>query len=131
MMKKAVKILIIITCIIGIIWSLIGIVGGILLGGFNAAFEDSQKSSEVKIEKYTNSVMKHIGSFFLICFGLIFGIVATAEKTKKILSIANSIFLLLCGIFATILLSYLCGPLYILCGLLIIINNLITKASTV
>ena len=125
-MKSAIKILVIIACIIGIIWSLVGIFGGAFFGGIKAAFEEKQEAEKTK-EEYVNTSLRHIGSFIMVTIGLIFGIVGSGKKSKKITTIINGSLLLFCGIMAFTWLSYFAGSIYVLCGFLLIIVGLVSK----
>lgn len=127
-MISAIKILVIIACIIGILWSLLGIFGGAFFGAMKAVLENEQEAKKLE-ELYLNNSLRHIGSFAMIILGLIFGIVGSGKKAKKLTSIINGILLLTCGVLAFIWYSYFTGIIYVLCGFLLIITGLISKTG--
>jgi hypothetical protein len=112
-MKTAVKILVIITAVIGIIWAIVGFFGVALGGGIATK---TMMASEMTMAKLA-------GSFIAIIAGLIFGIIAADKEVKQIAGIILSALLILSGVAATIWASFVAGPLYILSGILALIAN--------
>lgn len=129
-MKTAVKILVIIAAVIGIIWAIVGFFGMAIGGGFLAAFEETEEAVQEIVEPSVMTMMKLVGSFVVIIAGLIFGVIASGKETKPVAGIVLSALLIVCGISATVWASYIAGPLYILCGILGLVANATAKRST-
>ncbi len=129
-MKTAIKILVIIAAVIGIVWAIVGFFGVAIGGGFLAAFEESDDAAREVVESSAMTMMKLVGTFVVIIAGLIFGVIASGKETKPVAGIVLSALLIVCGISATVWASYVSGPLYILCGILALVANATGKRST-
>ncbi len=96
LMKTAVRVLVIVGCVIGFIWSIVGFFGGMGGGVIGKLAEDDKLADEsINIAAYS------IISFFVVIASLVFGIVCSREKSKKAATIVNGLLLLLCGIIVT------------------------------
>ncbi|HOV39751.1 MAG TPA: hypothetical protein PLG79_13580 [Spirochaetales bacterium] len=130
-MKDAVRLLVIIAAVIGIIWSIVGFIGILFGGAFVAAGQEAigknTTAAEATETTTVNLILMMIGSFIAIIIGLIFGIISSNKETKRIRGIILSLLLLFSGIIATICASYVAGPIYILCGILALISNSTSK----
>ncbi len=123
-MKTAVRVLVIVGCVIGFIWSIVGFFGGMGGGVIGKLAEDDKLADEsINIAAYS------IISFFVVIASLVFGIVCSREKSKKAATIVNGLLLLLCGIIVTALKSWIAGPLFILSGFLGFLAGLMIKAD--
>lgn len=125
-MKTAIKVLVIIGVIIGIVWSFFGFFGSGVLMSFEKTFSGLEAEKEAK---YTDAAVRSVFALILIIVGLVFGIIASKKATGKITTIIMGVLLGACGITATILYSYIAGPIYALCGLLAIIAGLVQKRT--
>ncbi len=120
-MKTAVRVLVIIAAAIGFIWSIVVFGGGIFAGGIEAALTElteGEAESEKVVETYATVITKTVFAFIFIIAGLVFGIVCAREKSSKVTTIVNGLLLLLCGIAATALQSWIAGPIYVVGGFL-------------
>jgi hypothetical protein len=124
-MKTAIKILVIIGVIIGIIWSLFGFFGaGVFLGiekGLTGEIAQERQS------KYEDVGVRSAFALMVIIVGLVFGIIASVKTSGKTTTIVMGVLLGGSGVIATILYSYVAGPIYSLGGLLAIIAGLVQK----
>jgi hypothetical protein len=127
-MKPAVKVLVIIAAVIGIIWAIVGFFGVAIGGGFVAAFKETKEAAQKTVETSAVIMMKLAGSFIAIVAGLIFGIISAGQEVNRIAGIVLSALLIICGVAATMWASYVAGPLYCLCGILALIANAAAKA---
>ncbi len=116
-MKTAIKVLVILGIIIGIIWSFFGFFGSAL---FSVITPDKET-------KYENVGAKSALALAAIILGLVFGIIASGKTAGKGTTIVMGILLGGSGLIATILYSYVAGPIYILGGFLAIIAGLVQK----
>ncbi len=116
-MKTAIKVLVIIGIIIGIIWSFLGFFGSAIF-----AVIDQDKEA-----KYENVGVKSALALVAIILGLVFGIIASGKTAGKGTTIVMGVLLGGSGLIATILYSYVAGPIYILGGFLAIIAGLVQK----
>ena len=107
-MKTAIKVLVILGVIIGIIWSFFGFFGSALLS-------------------YEDLGVKSVFALVAIILGLVFGIIASGKTAGKGTTIVMGVLLGGSGLIATILYSYVAGPIYILGGFLAIIAGLVQK----
>ena len=131
-MKTAVRVLVIIAAVIGFIWSVTIFSGGILTGGIEGALTElteGKAESEKVVEIYATAITKTIFASIFIIAGLVFGIVCSEAKSSKTTTIVNSLLLLLCGIAATALQSWIAGPLYIISGFLGFLSGLMIKTT--
>jgi len=124
-MKTAVKVLIIIGVIIGIIWSFLGFFGAAFFSGMEKGL--TGEIAPDKEAKYENIGVKSAFALVAIILGLVFGIIASGRTAGKGTTIVMGILLGGSGIIATILYSYVAGPIYVLGGLLAIIAGLVQK----
>ncbi len=124
-MKTAIKVLVIIGVIIGIIWSFLGFFGS----AFFSVWEEglTGEISPDRAAKYENVGVKSAFALVAIILGLVFGIIASGKTAGKGTTIVMGILLGGSGLIATILYSYVAGPIYILGGLLAIIAGLVQK----
>ena len=123
-MKSASKILSIIACVIGILWSIIGFFTVAIGAGMMSAAAkiNEQQGKADQIENSGASVaLALVGALIMMVLGMIFSAVGNAEGAGKHKSIIHGALLLLCGIFATGWHSYVAGPIYIISGILTII----------
>ena len=130
-MKTAVRVLVIIAAVIGFIWSVTIFSGGILTGGIEGALTElteGKAESEKVVEIYATVITKVIFAFIFIIAGLVFGIVCAREKSSKTTTIINGLLLLLCGIAATALQSWVAGPICVVGGFLGFLSGLMIKA---
>ena len=116
-MKTAIKFLVIIGIIIGIIWSFLGFFGAVFLAGI----------AQDKETKYVKVGAKSALALVVIILGLVFGIISSGKTAGKGTTIVMGVLLGGSGLIATILYSYVAGPIYILGGLLAIIAGLVQK----
>jgi len=126
-MKAAVKILVIIAAVVGIVWAIVGFFGLAFAGGTAAAFEKSKETAQKIVSTTAVAMMKLVGSFIVITAGLIFGIIASGKEVNRIAGIILGALLIICGVAATLWASYAAGPLYILCGILVLAANAAEK----
>jgi hypothetical protein len=130
-MKDAVRVLVIIAAVIGIIWSIVGFVVILFGGAFVAAGQETIgkniNAAEATETTSVNLMLMMIGSFIAIIVGLVLGIISSSKETKRISGIILSVLLLFSGIIATICASYVAGPMYVLCGILALISNSTSK----
>ena len=112
-MKTAVKVLVIIGAVIGFIWGIVAFFGRAFAGAMVEIAEVEEGAEELK----DVGVNAFVG-FFVVIVGLVFGLVCAREKSSKATTIVNGLLLLLCGIAATALQSWIAGPLYVVSGFL-------------
>jgi len=124
-MKTAIKVLVIIGVIIGIIWSFVGFFGAGAFLGIEKGL--TGEVSEEKQSKYENVGVRSAFALMAIIVGLVFGIIASVKTSGKVTMIVMGVLLGGSGIIATILYSYVAGPIYILGGFLAIIAGLVQK----
>ena len=124
-MKTAIKVLVIIGVIIGIIWSFLGFFGSAVFSVMEEGL--TGEISPDKAVKYENVGVKSAFALVAIILGLVFGIIASGKTAGKGTTIVMGILLGGSGLIATILYSYVAGPIYILGGLLAIIAGLVQK----
>jgi len=127
-MKTAVRILVIIAGVVGIVWAIIGFFGVAAGGSISTVFQTADEAKQT-IEQSTTTMTKLIGSLIFVVAGLIFGTMASGKESKKVTGIVLSVLLILCGIITTSLASYVTGPIYVLCGILALIANAASKRS--
>ncbi len=132
-MKTAVKVLVIIAGVVGIIWSIVGFFSILFGGAFIAAGQETIGKDAVAAKQTASTsvslMLKMIGSLVVVVAGLVFGIISSSKEIKPIPGIILAALLLGSGILATIWASYVAGPIYLLCGLLAIIANAISKGK--
>ena len=126
-MKTAIKVLVIIGVIIGIIWSFLGFFGAAFFMGMEEGLTGSIETE--KEAKYTDVAVKSAFALMAIIIGLVFAIIASKKATGKITTIVMGVLLGGCGIGATVLYSYVAGPIYVLCGLMAVIAGLVQKRT--
>lgn len=120
-MKSASKILSIIACVIGILWSVIGFFTVALGAGFmsaSAKMNNQQAQASQAINTGATIMLALIGALIMIIVGMIFSAVGNAEQASPKKSLVNDLLLLFCGILATAWHSYVAGPIYIISGIL-------------
>ena len=123
-MKTAVRVLVIIAAVIGFVWGIVGFFGGAFAGAIaELAEEEAMKKESLDVG------VNAFAAFFVVIAGLVFGIVCAREKSKKATTIVNGLLLLLCGIIATALQSWIAGPMYVLSGFLGFIAGLMIKKT--
>ncbi|MBW8003816.1 MAG: hypothetical protein FVQ80_17765 [Planctomycetes bacterium] len=128
-MKTAVRVLVIIAAAIGFIWSIVVFGGGIFAGGIEAALTEDEAKREEVVGTYVPAITKTVFAFIFIIAGLVFGIVCAREKSSKATTMVNGLLLLLCGIAATALQSWIAGPIYVVDGFLGFLSGLMIKAK--
>ena len=128
-MKTAIKVLVIIGVIIGIIWSFFGFFGTAFFSGMEKGL--TGEIAPDKEAKYADVGVKSVIAFVAIILGLVFGIIASGKTAGKGTTIVMGVLLGGSGIIATILYSFVAGPIYILGGFLAIIAGLVQKQKFV
>ena len=123
-MKTAVKVLVIIGAVIGFIWSIV-VVSAVVGGAIEAALTKEDAKKEEIIEAATYAIFALIPTVA----GLVFGLVCAREKSSKATTIVNGLLLLLCGIAATALQSWLAGPIYVVGGFVGFLAGLMIKVE--
>ena len=124
-MKTAIKVLVILGVIIGIIWSFFGFFGSAVFSVMEEGL--TGEIAPGKETKYENVGVKSAFALVAIILGLVFGIIASGKTAGKGTTIVMGVLLGGSGIIATILYSLVAGPIYILGGLLAIIAGLVQK----
>ncbi len=111
------KILSIIACVIGIIWSVIGFFavcfGGALVATGQRLGEDTN-NAEHTMEATVAIMVKLVGAFGVIVLGMVFSAVGNAKNAGSTKTIVNGALLLVAGVLATVWHSYVSGPMYVL-----------------
>ena len=120
-MKTAVKVLVIIGAVIGFIWGVVAFFGSAFAGAIVeiAEEEGAEELQDVGVNAFV--------AFFVVIAGLVFGLVCAREKSGKATTIVNGLLLLLCGIAATALQSWIAGPLYVVGGFIGFLAGLMSK----
>ncbi len=118
-MKTAVRVLVIIGAVIGFIWGIVAFFGS----AFGAAIveESSEELKDIGVNAFV--------AFFVVIVGFVFGIVCAREKSSKATTIVNGLLLLLCGIAATALQSWIAGPIYVVGGFLGFLAGLMIRVE--
>ena len=120
-MKSASKILTIIACVIGILWSVIGIpiafVGTAAVAGLASAGGDPSQTAHLR-DTAISTTLGLIGAFIMMVLGMVFSAVGNAETAGRTKTMTMGVLLLLCGIFATAWHSYVAGLIYVFSGVL-------------
>ncbi len=133
-MKTAIKVLVIIAFVIGVIWSIVGFFGvwfgGAIVASGQEVFEEDSEAAAETTEATATIMLKMIGSFLVIIAGFIFGLISCGKEVKKATSITMGVLLIICGVLAIIWTSYVAGPLYILSGILASISGSSAKPLT-
>ena len=124
-MKTAIKVLVLLGVIIGIIWSFLGFFGSAFFAGMEEGL--TGEIAPGKEAKYVNVGVKSAFALVAIILGLVFGIIASGKTVGKGTTIVMGVLLGGSGIIATILYSFVAGPIYILGGFLAIIAGLVQK----
>ena len=120
-MKTAVKVLVIIGAVIGFIWGVVAFFGSAFAGAIVeiAEEEGAEELQDVGVNAFV--------AFFMVIAGLVVGLVCAREKSGKATTIVNGLLLLLCGIAATALQSWIAGPLYVVGGFIGFLAGLMSK----
>ncbi len=118
-MKTAVRVLVIIGAVIGFIWGIVAFFGS----AFGAAIveESSEELKDIGVNAFV--------AFFVVIVGFVFCIVCAREKSSKATTIVNGLLLLLCGIAATALQSWIAGPIYVVGGFLGFLAGLMIRVE--
>jgi hypothetical protein len=123
-MKNASKILTIIACVLGILWSIIGAAvvffGSAAVAGLSEAGGDRSHTAQLQ-HTAVNTTLALIGALIVIIVGMVFSAVGNAETASRAKTLTMGILLLLCGILATAWHSFVAGPIYAFSGLLTIL----------
>ena len=126
-MKTAVRVLVIIAAAIGFIWSIVGFFGSAAVAGVETGLK--MEGAEQRKEGYIDFGVNSFLSFLMTIAALVFGIVCAREKSGKATTIVNALLLLVCGIVATALKSWIAGPIFVTAGLLGFLAGLMTKPT--
>ena len=120
-MKTAVRVLVIIGAVIGFIWAVVAFFGSAFAGAIVeiAEEEGAEELQDVGVNAFV--------AFFMVIAGLVVGLVCAREKSGKATTIVNGLLLLLCGIAATALQSWIAGPLYVVGGFIGFLAGLMSK----
>ncbi len=121
-MKTAVKVLVIVGAVIGFIWGIVAFFGSAFAGAMVEIAEVEEGAEELQDVGVNGFV-----AFFVVIAGLVFGLVCAREKSGKATTIVNGLLLLLCGIAATALQSWIAGPLYVVGGFIGFLAGLMSK----
>ena len=88
-MKTAVKVLVILGVIIGIIWSFLGFFGSAFFSGVEKGL--TGEISPEKTAKYENVGVKSAFALMAIIIGLVFGIIASGKSAGKVTNIVMGV----------------------------------------
>ncbi|MFW6139216.1 MAG: hypothetical protein ACOC7U_08585 [Spirochaetota bacterium] len=86
-----------------------------------------KKKRKKKYEATTDFAVLSALSLIPIITGLVFGIIASAKESIKVVILIMGVLLIGCGVLATVWNSYVSGPIYVLAGLLAVIAGLVMK----
>jgi len=129
-MKKAAKILCIIALIIGIIWAIVGFFGvwfgGAVVGTVEEMSQNSQ-AADATMGKSVNVMSRLLISFVVVIIGGVLGIVGTGKESSKLKLIIFGVLTFVCGYLLFPLSNYIAAVLYLVAGLLLVLNGLTTK----
>ncbi len=128
-LKTAARVLVIIFGIIGIIW---GLSAPILAGCSAVAVamsETSEKATPTSATATTlaESAGRILASLIFIIAGMVLGLVASSISTKKTSTIVLGSLVIVMGIISTILLQVVSGPVFVLCGIFLLVAGLKEK----
>jgi hypothetical protein len=129
-MKTAVKVLVIIAGVIGIIWPIVGFFGTAIGGSLAAVFAETEEAEREFFFGSISIMMKLLGSSIVVVAGLVFGIIAAGKEIRRVPGIVLSVLLIVSGVLATALASFVTGPMYVLAGILAVIANAVGRGRS-
>lgn len=115
--KTAVMALSIIFGIIGILWTFFGPMAMFFIGLSQAVDSSVRENSGVDL---ANSSVKIVLSILFIIAAMVMALVASGRKTSKLKTIVLGSLVIVMGIVSTWLLQYVSGPVFTLCGILLL-----------
>ena len=131
-LKTAARVLVIIFGIIGIIW---GLSAPILAGCSAVAVAMSEASDKATSTISTATTLAEsagriLASLIFIIAGMVLGLIASSISTKKTSTIVLGSLVIVMGIVSSILLQVVSGPVFVLCGILLLVAGLKQKAPS-
>jgi hypothetical protein len=118
--KSAVMALSIIFGVIGILWAFVGPMVMILVGISQAM---NSSVGDVNGAGFAGSSLKVVFSLFSIVAAMVMALVACARKASKVTTIVLGSLVIVMGILSTWLLQYVSGPVFTLCGILLLADG--------
>jgi len=131
-MKTAVKVLCIISLIIGLIWATVGFFGSWFGGAVSASVDlltYNPKGASSTMENTAMLMIRLIGSFIVVIIGGVLGIVGSDKKPNKVKSIVLGILTVVCGCVLFPLSNYISAVLYLVAGFLLFLAGVIAKQN--